>query len=719
MVATRASRQVRASELGPGATHTTSQATSTAHPQLDNPSASSTFSSPPSSSSRSSRSSRRSLHRKQTPLDADTSSPHSLPPHPHLAQPQPHPLSKPGKLDLDDPDFNLNLDAQLKEELNKHYAPKQQPPHPSSPDMVSGRPIAPCEDAVFATPTGTVVVRPYVSAGKEIKALLQFTPRFSSFNRENTKSQSDEFRGFFTLFWIGLALLFLRTCIESWELNRTILSPNFAHLITADGVALAFADLIMVTSMLLCVPFVKCLQKGYFNYYYTGLIIQHLFQTTFLGIAIVWGYARNWYWVQAGFLVLHALSSMMKMHSYMSHNGMLATVHARLQKEKHTLHEYLNSLPGGHEGALAEAAEHKAELEAREASAPQVSEPATRTPTPPQITVTGEDGTVVSETIARLGQNGEVAKKNNEVRRRLRSTKPATDALPAPQSGLPRGTSLEPAHTTSPHAKRVPTLLAWSSDPKIALLARNIDEMSDELCSNGERGLVWPQNVTYKHFIEFMFFPTLVYQLEYPRTSTMRPLFVLEKVFATFGTFSLIYTVTEHYIMPYSPKPGDNLIQTFAQLAIPMIINFLLIFYIIFECVCTGFAELSYFADREFYQDWWNSTSWDEFSRKWNKPVHTFLLRHVYASSRHGLRLGRWGATFFTFLLSALCHELVMAVVSKKIRPYLFLMQMIQLPMIMISRLPAVKRNRTLGNIIFWAGLMLGFPLLEICYLRF
>lgn len=91
--------------------------------------------------------------------------------------------------------------------------------------------------------------------------------------------------------------------------------------------------------------------------------------------------------------------------------------------------------------------------------------------------------------------------------------------------------------------------------------------------------------------------------------------------------------------------------------------------------MCTGFAELSYFADREFYQDWWNSTSWDEFSRKWNKPVHTFLLRHVYASSRTGLRLGRWGATFFTFLLSALCHELVMAVVSKKIRPYLFLMQ--------------------------------------------
>ena len=59
------------------------------------------------------------------------------------------------------------------------------------------------------------------------------------------------------------------------------------------------------------------------------------------------------------------------------------------------------------------------------------------------------------------------------------------------------------------------------------------------------------------------------------------------------------------------------------------------------------------FADRGFHEDWvndhwvdlphsltlmlvfqWNSTSWNEFSRKWNKPVHNFLMRHVlYASA--------------------------------------------------------------------------------------
>jgi sterol O-acyltransferase len=79
-------------------------------------------------------------------------------------------------------------------------------------------------------------------------------------------------------------------------------------------------------------------------------------------------------------------------------------------------------------------------------------------------------------------------------------------------------------------------------------------------------------------------------------------------------------------------------------------------------------SEYDRFADRQFYEDWWNATSWDEFSRKWNKPVHTFLLRHVYASSISGYGLSRQSAMFFTFLLSASVHELVMAIVTKKIR---------------------------------------------------
>lgn len=138
--------------------------------------------------------------------------------------------------------------------------------------------------------------------------------------------------------------------------------------------------------------------------------------------------------------------------------------------------------------------------------------------------------------------------------------------------------------------------------------------------------------------------------------------------------------------MPHQPSPSTPLITTFLQLALPMMINYLLIFYIMFECICNAFAELTRFADREFYQDWWNATSMDVFSRRWNKPVHSFLLKHVYASSIAGWGINRKLAMFLTFLLSSLLHELVMAIVSGKVRGYLFAMQMAQLPLIVLGQ---------------------------------
>lgn len=69
-----------------------------------------------------------------------------------------------------------------------------------------------------------------------------------------------------------------------------------------------------------------------------------------------------------------------------------------------------------------------------------------------------------------------------------------------------------------------------------------------------------------------------------------------------------------------------------------------------------------------------------------------------------------------TFGLSAAAHELVMAVVTHKIRMYLFTLQLIQIPMILLSRLPALKKNKLAGNIVFWLGLYTGFPLLCVAY---
>ncbi len=50
---------------------------------------------------------------------------------------------------------------------------------------------------------------------------------------------------------------------------------------------------------------------------------------------------------------------------------------------------------------------------------------------------------------------------------------------------------------------------------------------------------------------------------------------------------------------------------------------------------------------------------------------------------------------------------------------YLFAMQLIQVPMIAVGRTSAIKRNKPLGNVVFWLGLYAGFPLLCVAYVLY
>jgi len=128
-------------------------------------------------------------------------------------------------------------------------------------------------------------------------------------------------------------------------------------------------------------------------------------------------------------------------------------------------------------------------------------------------------------------------------------------------------------------------------------------------------------------------------------------------------------------------------------------------------------TALSIFTDR------WNSTSQDEFSRKWNKPVHTFLLKHIHTAMIMGYRISKSTAMTITFLIRALARELVIAVVTRKFTIYLFTLQ-VYLFVVLQSLLCGSdlsfhysspkyrqscsgnhllsKRNKLMGNVVFW-----------------
>jgi len=126
---------------------------------------------------------------------------------------------------------------------------------------------------------------------------------------------------------------------------------------------------------------------------------------------------------------------------------------------------------------------------------------------------------------------------------------------------------------------------------------------------------------------------------------------------------------------------------------------------------------------------WACSTSFDEFSRKWNKPVHEWLLRHVYLETIVTYKASKLNATAATLLFSLLLHEvrfawstlvaaaapgepanaalplrasyawhvppqLALTVAGRRFRPYIMVMALFQLPLMPLMNHPRVKRTR-------------------------
>jgi sterol O-acyltransferase len=349
----------------------------------------------------------------------------------------------------------------------------------------------------------------------------------------------------------------------------------------------------------------------------------------------------------------------MKMHSYMTVNGHLQYLSVQSQNLLGEL-RLATSDVGGWDQALTDAQSHRAATDA-------LTRFTTPTPSGTPDILEGASTSYVDPPTA-LALRKRLAAVSKETSGTMNSTtSTSTNGADTPLY-YPRVDDHLPTPVDS-HP------LVDHPDHNISELARDYSELQSELTSPGPHYVTWPNNISLKNFVVYQLIPTLVYELEYPRTDRIRPLYLFEKTVATFGTFALLYTVTESFILPLTPTSDQSFFRSLLDLALPFMIAYLLLFYIIFECICNGFAELSYFADRQFYEDWWNSTSWDEFSRKWNKPVHTFLLRHVYAPTMASFNLSRSTAMFITFLLSACAHELVMAVVTQKFRMYLFLLQ--------------------------------------------
>lgn len=261
-------------------------------------------------------------------------------------------------------------------------------------------------------------------------------------------------------------------------------------------------------------------------------------------------------------------------------------------------------------------------------------------------------------------------------------------------------------------------------------LENSIEFCSFELQTQAQK-IPFPDNLTFFNYFEYSSFPTLVYEVAYPRNDHIRWGYLFGKVCGIFGVIFVMVTIAQNSMYPLVMKCLElratvspwSRAKAYPMILVEMIPPFLslymLTFFLIWELILNAIAELSRFADREFYHAWWNSTDWNDYSRDWNVVVHKFLLRHVYHSTISAFHVNKITATFVTFLLSSLIHEVAMYVLFRKVRFYLLGLQMCQLPLIQLMRSKLFKKYPVIANVFFWFGLLLGPSLLCTTYLIF
>lgn len=74
-------------------------------------------------------------------------------------------------------------------------------------------------------------------------------------------------------------------------------------------------------------------------------------------------------------------------------------------------------------------------------------------------------------------------------------------------------------------------------------------------------------------------------------------------------------------------------------------------------------------------------------------------------------------ATFITFLVSSIAHELVMGCITRKFRGYGFVAMMLQMPIVLVQRSRWIRNRSVLNNTLFWCSMILGLSMVSFILL--
>lgn len=191
----------------------------------------------------------------------------------------------------------------------------------------------------------------------------------------------------------------------------------------------------------------------------------------------------------------------MKMYSYVSVNGYLQWIY----KRSIDVFAELNGATarvGGLEQALRDATSMRAQAQAASQSA---ETPVSNVTSTPMETCTPDPEGVLMKSFTDV-------KTAAALRQRLAAVSSSSEEKTESERGAVNGGGCENEKV------EVACVLSYHPDEHVAGLAKEFLDLDSELVSTGPEQVRWPENVTYRNFAVYQLIPTLVYELEYPRT---------------------------------------------------------------------------------------------------------------------------------------------------------------------------------------------------------
>lgn len=238
-------------------------------------------------------------------------------------------------------------------------------------------------------------------------------------------------------------------------------------------------------------------------------------------------------------------------------------------------------------------------------------------------------------------------------------------------------------------------------------------ETAPDIIKNAPKEGENPRFPTFSSYLYFLFCPTLIYRESYPRNSHIRWKYVGVTFGMILGCLFYGYFILVRLCVPIfraetnQPFSKRRMVLSIFHSILPGIMLLLLCFFAFLHCWLNLFGELLRFADRMFYKDWWNSTSFTNYYRTWNVVVHDWLYYYGYRDFLWlSKRKFRAAAMLSVFIVSAIVHEYALSMGFGFFYPVM--MFLFGFFGVLFNFAMNDKRQNPMFNVIVWACLFLG-----------